>query len=177
MQIFNSFMCSYHMVIVELCYGDVNEARSMYMKRKILILFQIYGFILYVSTDLCGWIVVLVGIERMIAVTVPHKVKIWFSMSRVSCVQHSSSFHDVNKVWCVWIPQNVFIFRNGTSIRHPKTHMFVKFCEFFKDSPSQLLIQDLLIQDLLFSKQRHLIVNPTIPRPKRNIQEQYSTMG
>ena len=32
---------------------------------------------------LCGWIIVLAGHERMIAIAVPHKVKIWFTKKNV----------------------------------------------------------------------------------------------
>ena len=43
-----------------------------------------FGYTVYSCATLGGWIIVIVGLERMVAVFKPLKVKIWFTRKKVS---------------------------------------------------------------------------------------------
>jgi len=42
----------------------------------------IFFYVQYLCKSLGGWIILMIGIERMVAVTVPYKIKIWFNQRK-----------------------------------------------------------------------------------------------
>ena len=66
------------------CYISYVQCMSIHYAYVFRHFFQVFLFTMHVSKSLCGWLVVLVGVERMVAVIKPHKVKLWYTKKNVS---------------------------------------------------------------------------------------------